>query len=281
MPAELSPPRQVRQEVWDAAAALADQGRALPSIVSEVMEVAGPQIEAQSVLEIAPHGRTFWFSLAKAFAWGLAADIGLLVAESVGARPVPALKIAIYLGVLVWSLVFGVVAANNKVRQRRTRVSIQNRALIERLAQDAARYVWAAEVPGDWEPLGPAPHGRSAKDGTVPDAWLSRFGLARGQARAVITDGSDESLRRALRDASGGPVVAFTREPGAFSPTARRLADDAGVAAFVIAGGELTAASGPAVRTLRAYRVGQGPVSPAQIILDGWAGSAPARAAGL
>jgi hypothetical protein len=276
-----NPPRQVRQEVWDAAATLADHGFALPAIVSKVMEAAGPQIEAQSVLEIPPHGRTFWASMAKALAWGLAADLGLLVAESVGARPVPAVKLTIYLGVVIWSLVFGVVAANNKVRQRRVRLSNENRALVERLAQEAARFVWSSEVPGDWRPLGPSPEGLAAIDETVPTAWLRRFGVATGQMVGALSDGSEQSLRRSIRSARGLPVAAFVAEPGVFADPARRLADDCGVALFTVGGAGLHPMSEVASATLDAYGDRHTVESPAGQLLSGWARAGPTRSAQL
>jgi hypothetical protein len=260
----------MRQETWDLAALLADRGTELPAIITQVLEVAGPQIEAQSVLEIRPHGRTFWSSLARVVAWGIVADLGLLVAESLGARPVPVLKVAIYAGVLLWALGFGVIAGNSKVHQRRNRVGSTNRVLVERLAQAAAHYVWAAQVPGDWQPLGPVPIGGLSQGDTAASAWLRRFGVPPAAVIGLIVDGTLAGLSKAIRDHPGVPVALFVQEPGVFTDEARSAADLDGIALFVVGAEGLHAMSAVASSTLRAYRSGSGRAGPKEELLRGW-----------
>ena len=266
----------MRQQAWDTAAELATQGVDLPSIVSRVLYAASPRIDQETVRAVPSRGRTFWATMATALVWVVAVYVTFSVFESAGTHAVPALKLTIYLGVLVWAVGFGIVAANHKVRERRTRVGAAKRAALEQLARSAAAHVWASEVPGAWQPLGPAPVW-SASDETMPTAWIRRLGLAPGQASAALVDGTEGALRRLLRSPDGTPVVLFVGEPGFFTDDARDLADAAGVALFVAGRPGLVAMSAVASSVLAAYRQG-GQTSPADLLTRAWAAARSDRA---
>ena len=249
----LIPPSSARQEAWDTAAKLASQGLELPAIVSKVQYAASLRIDQEAATAVPARGRTFWVTMATAMAWVIAVYVTFVVFESSGNHAVPALKIAIYGGVAVWAIGFGILASNHKVRERRTRVGTAKRAELERLARDAAQHVWAAEVPGTWQPLGPVP-GWTTVDDDLPGAWLRRFGAAPDAVTGVLVDGSLTALRSAVRRRPAGAVAMFVREPGAFSDESRELAESAGIALFVIGRGGPVPMSPVASAVLDSYR---------------------------
>ncbi len=272
MSTPLIPPPSARQEAWDTAATLASQGLELPTIVSKVLYAASPRIDQEAAKAVPARGRTFWVTMATALVWVVAVYVTFVVFESAGTHAVPALKMAIYFGVAVWALGFGILAANHKVRERRTRVGTAKRAALESLAQDAAQHVWSSEVPGNWQPLGPAPSW-STNDADLPGAWLRRFGAAPGAVAGVLVDGSAAALRSAVRLHPGVPVALFVREPGTFSDETRELAEAAGTALFVIGRAGPVPMSPVASAALAAYqRASSG--SPADVM-----GRARSRAA--
>ena len=116
-----SPPSRLFQQIWDAAATRASQGEPLAQIQAAAVEFAGPRIDAEATRTVPAHGRAFWWSMSRSIGWGAAAVGLLLVVGSFGGRPVPALKVAIFLGVLLWAVFFGVFAGNQRVRERRRR----------------------------------------------------------------------------------------------------------------------------------------------------------------
>ncbi len=273
-----APPADLRQEAWDTAATLASQGLELPVVVSKVLYAAGPRIDLEAAKAVPPRGRTFWVTMATALVWVVAVYLTFVVFESGGTHAVPALKLAIYIGVLVWAVGFGVVAANHKVRERRGRVGAARRAVVEELARDAARRVWASQVAGSWQPLGPAPVGPAAVADTAPAAWLRRFGSAPGDAVPLLVDGTKDALLAALRSHPGRLVVPFVREPGFFSDAARELAEEFGIALFVFGRSGLVAMSGVASAVLKAYQSAEDR-GPAEELARAWAGAdRPSRA---
>lgn len=264
MTTPLIPPPSTRQEAWDTAARLASQGVELPTIVSKVLYAASPRIDQEAVKAVPARGRTFWVTMATAMAWVLAVYVTFLVFESAGTHAIPALKLAIYLGVAVWAIGFGILASNHKVRERRSRVGTAKRAALERLAQDAAQHVWASEVPGDWKPLGPAPTWATA-DADLAAAWLRRFGAGPGDVAGLLVDGSPAALHGALRLHPAIPVVLFVRDPGTFADESRELAESVGAALFVVARQGLLPMSPVASAALDAYRR-PGSGSPAEVL---------------
>ena len=269
MSTPLIPPPSARQEAWDTAAQLASQGLALPVIVDKVLYAASPRIDAETAKAVPARGRTFWVTMATALVWLLAVYITFLVFESAGTHAVLALKLAIYCGVLLWALGFGVVAGNHKVRERRVRVGAAKRAAVERLAKDAARHVWASEIPGSWEPLGPAPVWSTA-DKDLPTGWWRRFGGAPGEAVPLLVDGSESAVRSAVAAHRNAPVVLFLREPGTFPDGAREFADDSGIALYIAGRDRLLPMSAVASSALQAYERPAGTDSPAQVVLRAW-----------
>lgn len=265
MSTPLIPPPSTRQEAWDTAARLASQGAELPTIVSKVLYAASPKIDQEAARAVPARGRTFWVTMTTALVWVFAVYVTFLVFESAGTHAVPALKLAIYGGVAVWAVGFGVLAANYKVRERRTRVGSAKRAALEALAQDAAQHVWSSEIAGDWGPLGPAPSA-STGDAELPGAWLRRFGAAPGVAAGLLVDGSRTAVRAALRDHRAVPVALFLRDPGTFADDARELAEAAGVALFVVGRTGLLPMSPVASAALDAYRR-SGSSSPAEVLV--------------
>lgn len=253
MSTPLIPPPNARQEAWDTAAKLASEGLELPTIVSKVLYAASPRIDQEAAKAVPARGRTFWVTMATALVWVVAVYITFVVFESAGTHAVPALKAAIYLGVALWALGFGILASNHKVRERRTRVGTAKRTALERLAQDAAQHVWASEVPGNWQPLGPAPRW-STVDAELPGAWLRRFGAASGSVAGVMVDGTAAALRSVERLHPVVPVVTFVREPGTFTDEARELAETAGTALFVVGRSGPVPMSPVASAALDAYR---------------------------
>ncbi len=277
MPGPPVPPSRLLQQVWDGAAKQATDGAETAAIVASALDTAGPRIAAEALRTVPARGRTFWWSMAKAVGWGAAAIVSLLVIGSFGARPVPILKVAIYAGVVIWAVSFGVFAGNQKVRERRVREVAGRRAEIERVAQDAARYVWAHQVPGSWQPLGPPPDTSSPDDERLPDAWLRRFGLGGGEAGGVWADGTQAGLRQAIAAARGLPAVLFVAVPGSYSDDAKAVADTCGVALFVIGRLGLQAMSHVASRALKAYLDPASTAGPGSEVLAGWSGAAAAR----
>ncbi len=281
MPRPPVPPSRLPQQVWDGAAKQALDAAMPGAIVAAALDTAGPRIEAESLRDIPAHGRTFWWSMAKAVGWGLAVLTSLLVIGSFGARPVPILRVAIYLGVSIWTVAFGVIAGNQKVHERRVREVATKRAEVERVAQDAARYVWADQVPGDWQPLGPPPEALSPHDERVPTAWLRRFGLADGQAVAAVVDGTGPALRQAVAAARGLPTVLFLPVPGCYSDEAKSVADACGIALFVVGRLGLQAMSQPAAKALKAYLDPASSAGPGGELLAGWVAAEPTRGQAL
>lgn len=277
MSAPPSPPEKLLQQVWDAAAKMAQRGVPLGEIVSKAVATSGPQIDAELVLAIPSRGRTFWASFGKALAWGAAAEFSLLVVGSLGARPVPLLKFAIFSGVLIWAIAFGVMAGNHKVRDRRLSAGAGKLAEVERIAQDAAGHVWATQIPGKWQPLGPAVDTALAVDPAVPAAWLRRFGVAADEAIGSLVDGSVQSLRDRVRAGRGTPVVLFVRDPGVYTDEARAVADVYGVALFVAGRQGLHAMSHVGSLALRAYQNPASTEGPVRVLLAEWAAAATGR----
>jgi hypothetical protein len=277
MPKPSVPSSRLLQQVWDGAARQATDGADTAAIVARALDTAGPRIAAESQRAVPAHGWTFWSSMAKAVGWGAVAITALLVVGSFGARAVPILKVAIWVGVAVWAIGFGVFAGHQKVRGRRAREVAGKRAEIERVAQDAARYVWAHQVPGSWQPLGPAPETSSPTDGGVLTAWLRRLGLADGQAAASVVDGTETAVRQAIAAARGRPVVLFVPVPGSYTDDAQAVADACGVALFVVGRLGLQGMSRIASRALKAYLDPASTVGPVGEVLAGWAASEPSR----
>lgn len=272
------PPPSARQEAWDTAARLASQGLELPTIVSKVLYAASPRIDQETVKAVPARGRTFWVTMATAMAWVLAVYVTFLVFESAGTHAIPALKLAIYVGVAVWAIGFGILASNHKVRERRSRVAAAKRAEMERLAKDAAQHVWSSQVAGEWKPLGPAP-GWATADADLPAAWLHRFGAGPGAVAGLLVDGSTAALRGALRSRPTGPVVLFVRDPATFADDTRELAESTGTALFVVARSGLLPMSPVASAALDAYRR-PGASSPAEVLARARSRAAVAGAAG-
>ena len=106
----LVPPPSARQEAWDTAAKLASEGLELPTIVSKVLYAASPRIDQETARAVPARGRTFWVTMATAMLWVVAVYITFVVFESGGSHAVPALKLAIYTGVAIWALGFGILA---------------------------------------------------------------------------------------------------------------------------------------------------------------------------
>ena len=277
MPRPPAPPSRLLQQVWDGAARQATDAAPLSAIVAGALDTAGPRIQAESLRAVPAHGRSFWWSMAKAVGWGLAAVGSLLIVGSLGARPVPILKVAIVLGVLVWAVFFGVIAGNQRVRDRRAREVWARRTEVERVAQEAARYVWAHQVPGSWQPLGPPPEGSSPSDEGLPTAWLRRFGVVDGQALGFLIDGTEGGLRRAVEAGRGVPAVLFVPVPGSYSDAAKSIADECGVALFVVGRLGLQSMSSAASRALKAYLDPASSAGPAGELLAGWADAASGR----
>ena len=265
----LIPPPSARQEAWDTAAQLAADGLALPVIVSKVVYAASPRIDQETGKAIPARGRTFWVTMATAMAWMIAVYLTFLFFDSTATHAVAGLKVAIYLGVLVFAVGFGIVASNDHVRERRTRVRTAKRAEVERIAQDAAQHVWSSEVPGVWRPLGPAPVWATV-DSVLPTAWWRRFGGASGTALPVLVDGSEPAVRGAIAANHGVAVVFFVREPGTYGDRVREWADVAGIGLFVVGRAGLVAMSSVATAALRAYQRSGGTDSPAEVLLRGW-----------
>lgn len=278
MTTPLMPPPSARQEAWDTAARLASQGLELPTIVSKVLYAASPRIDQETVKAVPARGRTFWVTMATAMAWVVAVYVTFLVFESAGTHAIPALKLAIYLGVAVWAVGFGILASNHKVRERRTRVGAAKRTELERLATDAAQHVWASEVPGDWQPLAPAPTW-ATPDAQLAQAWLSRFGAVPGQIAGGLGNGSAAGLQAALRQHPGVPVAMFVRDPGTFSDETRELAEASGTALFVIGRSDLLPMSPVASAALAAYRR-PGSRSPADVLTRARSRAVVAEASG-
>ncbi len=285
--------RTVRlQQVWDSAAGMALRGVALSDIVGRLLEISGPEIERESVLDVPARGQAFWGSMAKSLAWGLAAEIALLFIGSLSPQPLPALKVIICVAVLVWAVAFGALAANGRVREMRRQAIAAKRKGVERLARDAAGQVWSAQVPGQWRPLGPpvkAPpvtaqpdavaHAgrRVTSDDALVTAWLRRFAVDVGDAAGSVVDGTLESLEQAIRNSRGLPVVLFVPEPGHFADDARTQAESWGVALFVIGSGRLHAMSPVASAALRSYADPSATQGPVRDIQAGWAAAAANR----
>lgn len=255
---------------------MAFRGLPLADITSRLLEISGPEIERESVADVPTRGQAFWGSMAKSLAWGLAAEIALLFIGSLSPQPLPALKLIICAGVLVWAVAFGALAANGRVREMRRQSIAAKRKGVERLVRDAAGQVWAAQVPGQWRPLGP-PVRLNASDQAAPTAWLRRLGVDVGEAAGSIVDGSQESVDLAIRTSRGLPVVLFVPEPGHFVDDARTQAETWGVALFVIGSGRLHAMSPVASAALKAYSDPAGTHGPVRDILAGWTGAAANR----
>lgn len=272
-----SPPEKLLQQVWDDAARMAQRGVALGEIVSKAVVTSGPQVDAELVLAIPSRGRTFWASLGKALAWGAAAEFSLLVIGSLGARPVPVLKFAIFGGVLIWAVAFGVMAGNHRVRDRRSSIGAARLAEVERVARDAAGHVWETQVPGKWHPLGPAVDTALDVDQAAPAAWLRRFGVAADDAIGSLVDGTAQSLRDRVRAGRGTPVVLFVRDPGVYTDEARSMADVYGVALFVAGRQGLHAMSHVASLVLRAYQNPASTEGPVRVLLAEWSAAATGR----
>jgi hypothetical protein len=256
-------------------------GEPLAQIQAAAVDFAGPRIDAEAARTVPAHGRVFWWSMSRSIGWGAAAAGSLLVIGSFGARPVPVLKVAIFVGVLLWAVGFGLFAANQRVRERRRRIRDDQRGEVSRLAQEAARYVWAAEVPGDWQPLGPDPEATAGNDMTLPTAWLRRFGATDADAVGRFVDGTEASVRRAVGAARGAPVVLFVAEPGFFTDHARGVADACGIALFVVGRIGLLPMSRAASDAIRTYRDPTAIGGPVGGLLSSWAKAAKTRDSAL
>jgi hypothetical protein len=273
------------QQVWDSAAGMALRGVPLADIVSRLVDISGPEIERESIVDVPARGQAFWASMAKSLAWGLAAEIALLFIGSLSPQPLPALKVIICAAVMVWAVAFGALAANGRVREIRRQAIAAKRKGVERLARDAAGQVWSAQVPGQWKPLGPAvkaaapgvtPGRTTAGDG-APTAWLRRFGVDAGEAAGFLVDGTSESVQRRVQASGGLPVVLFVLAPGFFEDDARTYADRCGVALFVIDSDRLHAMSPVASAVQKTYADPTGTQGPVKDILAGWADGAANR----
>ena len=281
MPGPSIPPSRLLQQIWDAAASRASRGEPLTQIQAAAVEFARPRIDAESMRSVPSHGRAFWWSLSRSIGWGAAALGSLLIIGSFGARPVPALKVAIFLGVLLWAVGFGVFVGNQRVRDRRRKIRDTQLVEVARLAQEAARYVWAAQVPGDWQPLGPTPEAGAGDDRMLPTAWLRRFGVTAADAVGTFVDGTEPSVRRAIGTARGVPVVLFATEPGFFTDDARAVADACGIALFVVRRTGLQPMSRAASDAIRNYRDPAASGGPVGGLLASWADAAQSRGSAL
>ena len=275
----MSPSLPLRQLVWDNAARSAARGLSLPAITEQVLTEIRPRLQDEVIALVPGHGRAFRVSLAKAMVWALAIDALLVLFGPGIAGSVPYLQPILLVVVLVWALAFGVMAGHQRVRSRRTEVGHGIVCAVEVLAEKAAFRVWAAEVPGRWQPLGPAPSPTAPS--VAPADWLRRLGLDGAAAAPVELDGLDPDAGRALRTAAARgdrPVIGFVREPGFFDDDTRTLADDFGIALFVLGSAGLVPMSATATAVLTAYadRRGGG-ISPADAVRNGWSGSAAAR----
>lgn len=269
-------PRTARlQQTWDSAAGMAFRGLDLADIVARLLDISSPEIERESVVDVPARGRAFWGSMAKSLAWGIAAEVALLFIGSLNTAPLLVLKVIICVGVIVWAIAFGALAANGRVREMRRRAITAKRKGVERLARDAAGQVWAAQVPGKWRPLGPPVKAVQSRTGRSDDmsatAWLRRFGVDVGEAVAVTVDGTAASVDQAILNSRGLPTVLFVAEPGYFSDDARIQAERCGVALFVLGAGRLHAMSPAASAALKAYADPGGTAGPVRELLAEWA----------
>lgn len=290
---------------------MALRGVPLADIVSRLVDISGPEIERESVVDVPLRGQAFWGSMAKSLAWGLAAEIALLFIGSLSPQPLPALKVIICVAVAVWAVAFGALAANGRVREMRRQAIAAKRKGVERLARDAAGQVWAAQVPGFWRPLGPAvrtpagnapglngrdfiaptanapaggapaanalPGSNHARGAALPTAWLRRFGVDEGEAVGSVVDGTLESVEQVIRSSRGIPVVLFVLGPGHFEDDARTHAERCGVALFVIDSDRLHAMSPVASSAQKTYADPVSTRGPVSDILAGWAAAAANR----
>jgi hypothetical protein len=259
---------------------MAFRGVALSDIVARLLDISGPDIERESVIDVPARGREFWASMAKSLAWGLAAEIALVFIGSLSPQPLPVLRVIICGAVLVWAIAFGALAANGRVREMRRQAIAAKRKGVERVARDAAGEVWSVQVPGQWRPLGPpVKTGEATKSNAdaAPTAWLRRFGVDVGEAIGSIVDGSQDAVDLAMRTSHGLPVVLFVPEPGHFTDDARTQAEAWGVALFVIGSGRLHAMSPVASAALKAYADPSGVHGPVRDILSGWSEAAANR----
>ena len=275
----VSPSLALRQQVWDNAARAAARGLSLPSIADQVLAQAEPRLADEVATLVPRRGRNFAGSLAKALTWALAVDVLLAMFGPGMAGSVPFLQPILLTLVIVWGLAFGVMAGNQRVRARRVEVRHGILVALESLAEKAAFRVWAAEVPGTWQPLGPAPT-RAGSDAVQPADWLRRFGLTAADAVAVELGNLDTQADGKLRDASARgdrPVVGFVREPGFFDDDTRSLADDWGVALFVLGHRTLVPMSAVASAVEHAYTDRRADISPAEAVRNSWRGPATAH----
>jgi hypothetical protein len=230
------PPSTLAQQTWDRATARAADGAELAVLQREAVEFAGPRIDAETTAAVPPRGRTFWLSVCKSLLWAVAVDVTLLMFES--GHPLPGLTTLICVSAVVLAAGFGVIAGNHRVRQRRIRHGELRREGIRRLAARAARAVWAAQVPGRWDPAGPVPRQGTGRQ------WLARLGDDTGAVAAV--DGW-------RLPGTGAPVACFLPDPQHFPDRIRDAADARGVPLFVVGQDVLYPMSAAASEVWEAY----------------------------
>lgn len=275
----VSPSLPLRQQVWDNAARAAARGLSLPAITDQVLAQIQPRLAEEVAALVPRRGRSFSGSLAKAMIWALAVDVLLAMFGPGMAGSVPYLQPILLSVVVIWGFGFGVMAGNQRVSARRVEVRHGILTALETLAEKAAFRVWAAEVPGTWQPLGPAP-ARVPATAVQPADWLRRFGLTATDAVAVELDELDADAGSRVRVAAargGGPVVGFVREPGFFDDDTRARADEWGMALFVLGARDLLPMSAVASAVLRAYTERGAGSGPADEVRNRWRGAASVR----
>ncbi|GGL93456.1 hypothetical protein [Nakamurella endophytica] len=259
--------RASAQRAWDTAAALAAAGRDRPSVVADVLDVVSRDIDDEVARQVPRRGRVFLLAVAQALAWGVLADVLLLLVGSTGWRSIPWLTTALCVVVLLWSLGFGVVAGRNRVHGRRIRVSHAQQEMFRRIASGACLQVWASQVPGRWQPCGPEPDaGRPVQ--SAGRAWLDRFGDEFADVAVTVASGSANRLAPVL--AVPGPVAVFVPDGADVDPSAVALAESAGAGIFLVRGARLEPGTTAARDVLAAYRSAANTRPPVGILHDAW-----------
>ncbi len=254
------------QRVWDDAALLAHRGQPLTEIVSRMVDNTSPDVSAGVLAAVPRYGRTFWVSMIKTLL-AAAVMIGLLLFMKSFARPLPGLTAVLCTVIGIVAVAAGTMAGRQRVRNRRLSMGTTQRATVSRVAAEAARAVWTAEVPGSWAPSGPPPDG-SLTARAVPQAWLRRWGDDGADVPAVTVSGAITDLRAALAR-QHGPVVVFVRGSGV-DPEMRSIADERGLAVFRLSGAAVTPASATAEAVWSAYRSAETITPPAELFRQRW-----------